>query len=72
MVEPVSPVRLLTNTPVPVPSDVLVSAVVGWALVLQQTPLSVTTAPPSDVTFPPPVAELYVILVTREVVIVGV
>jgi hypothetical protein len=34
----------------------LESAVVGLALVDQQTPLCVTVAPPSAVTFPPPVA----------------
>ncbi len=39
--------------PVPVPSDVHVSLVVGLSEVPQQTPLTVTAAPPSDVTFPP-------------------
>ena len=49
----VSPVMLLVKTPVPVPSVVLLSKVVGSADVLQQTPLKVTEAPPSSVIFPP-------------------
>ena len=44
---------LLVKAPVPVPSEVWLSAVVGLADVLQQAPLTVTDAPPSDVTFPP-------------------
>ena len=48
-----SPVRLLTNDPVPVPSEVWLSDIVGLTLVLQQTPLTITTAPPSEDTFPP-------------------
>ena len=48
-----SPVMLLTKLPAPVPSLVWLSAVVGSADVLQHTPLSVTDAPPSEVTFPP-------------------
>ena len=48
---------LLTKTPVPVPSDVLVdSAVVGLADVLQHIPREVIVAPPSLVTLPPAVA----------------
>ena len=47
------PVRLLVKVPVPVPSEVWLSEVVGFADVLQQRPLSVTDAPPSEVTFPP-------------------
>ena len=43
----------LVKLPVPVPSVVLLFAVVGLADVLQQTPLAVTDAPPSEVTFPP-------------------
>ena len=41
---------LLTNTPVPVPSTVLLSAMVGLAVVFQQTPRAVTLAPQSLVT----------------------
>ncbi len=45
---------LLANAPVPVPSVVLVvRAVVGLAAMLQQIPLTVTSAPPSKVTLPP-------------------
>ena len=46
----------LTNAPVPAPSVVLLSAVVGLEEVLQQTPRAVTAAPPSEITFPPLVA----------------
>ena len=48
-----SPVRLLVKLPVPLPSIVLLFAVVGFEVELQQTPLAVTVAPPSEVTFPP-------------------
>jgi hypothetical protein len=44
---------------------------VGFDEVLQQTPLAVTAAPPSDVTFPPLVAVVPVIFVTGVVVTVG-
>ncbi len=44
---------LLVKVPVPVPSVVLLSLMVGLAEVLQHTPLAVTDAPPSEVTFPP-------------------
>ena len=57
--------------PVPVPSVVLSSAVVGLAEVLQQTPLAVTVAPPSGVTFPPLAALVEVTEDTAVVVIVG-
>ena len=50
------PVNELIKLSVPVPSDVLSSAIVGFSDVLQQTPLAVTLAPPSEVIFPPPVA----------------
>lgn len=54
MVFAVSPVMALVNAPVPLPSVVLVeSAMVGFAVVLQQTPRTVTAAPPSLVTSPP-------------------
>ena len=50
------------NIPVPVPSVVLVDkAIVGFAVVLQQTPQAVTGAPPSATTLPPPDAVVIVI-----------
>ena len=58
--------------PVPVPSDVFESLVVGLAEVLQQTPLAVTDAPPSDEMFPPEDAVTEVIADTVVVVIVGI
>ena len=45
--------------------------VVGFDDVLQQTPRMVTAAPPSEVTFPPDVAVVCVMLVTSSVVTVG-
>ena len=68
----VSPVADTVNTPV-VP-DVLkqVPEVVGFALVLIQTPLPVTVTPPSEVTFPPRVAVDPVIDVLVGEVTVGV
>lgn len=60
------------NVPVPAPSEVLLSVIVGVALVeLQQTPLAVTGSPPSAVTDPPEVAELEVMLVAAVNVTVG-
>lgn len=53
----VRPVILLVNVPVPVPLLVLLSAIVGFWTILQQTPLEVTVAPPSSVTLPPPEEE---------------
>jgi hypothetical protein len=48
--------------PVPVPFDILVvKAMVGFVLVDQTTPLADMEAPPSDVIFPPEVAEVVVI-----------
>ena len=56
----------------PVPSVVLVGkAMVGFAVVLQQTPRAVTAAPPSALMVPPLVAVVFVIAVTAVVVIVG-
>ena len=50
----VSPVRELVKVPVPVPSKVLVErAMVGLALVLQQTPRAMMADPPSDEMVPP-------------------
>ena len=62
----------LVNIPVPVPSIVLVDkVVVGFAVVLQQTPRAVTVAPPLLVTLPPLVAVVMVMAVVVAVVIVG-
>ena len=47
--------------PLPVPVEVLGSAIVGFCDVLQQIPLTVTAAPPSLVMFPPLVAVVEVI-----------
>jgi hypothetical protein len=44
--------------------------VVGLGVVLQQTPLSVTVPPPSEITTPPLVALVWEILVTGVVVTV--
>jgi hypothetical protein len=57
--------------PVPVAFEVLLSAVVGFWLALQQTPREVTDAPPSEVISPPLVAVVAVILVTVATVTVG-
>ena len=62
---------LLVKLPVPVPSEVWLSLVVGLAEVLQQTPLAVTDAPPSEVIFPPLEALFEVIEDTAVVVTVG-
>ena len=72
MVPAVNPVKLLVNIPIPEPSTVfVVNKIVGFAEVLQQTPLAVAFAPPLDVIFPPLVAELNVIDVASVVVKVG-
>ena len=62
------PVRELVKIPVPEPSVVLLSDVVGELIVLQQTPLAVTGAPPSDVIFPPLMADVEVTAVIVDVV----
>jgi len=49
----VNPVREPEKLPVPLPSVVLLFAMVGLGLGLQHTPLAVTVAPPSDVILPP-------------------
>ena len=46
--------------------------IVGFANVLQQTPLAVTDVPPSEVMLPPPVAVVSAIFETGVVVRVGV
>ena len=57
----------LMKLPVPVPSEVLLSAMVGFWLVLQQTPRAVTAAPPSLVILPPLVT---VVSVTADIAVV--
>ena len=62
----------LVNSPVPEPSVVWLSATVGLADVLQQTPRAATVVPPPEVTLPPPDAVVEVIDVIVAVVTVGV
>jgi hypothetical protein len=57
--------------PDPVPSEVLLLVVVGLAEVLQHTPLAVTAAPPSEVTFPPLVAVVVDVATVVPVTTVG-
>lgn len=72
MVAAVKPVMALVKMPIPLPSVVLVGkAIVGLAVVLQQMPRAVTTAPPSAVTLPPLAAVVVVIEVIEVVVTVG-
>ena len=62
----------LVNVPMPVPSFVFVDrATVGFAIVLQQTPRTVTGAPPSALIVPPLVAVVLVMAVTGVVIMVG-
>ena len=69
----VNPAMLLVNSPVPIPSTVLVAkAIVGLIVVLQQIPLAVMVAPPSEVMFPPDVAVVVVRFVGVVVVRIGV
>ena len=49
----VNPVIELVKVPVAVPSEVLVFKIVGFGLVLQQTPLAVSKSFPLDEIFPP-------------------
>jgi hypothetical protein len=63
---------ILVNTPVPVPSVVLVAkAIVGLGIVLQTTPLAVTVLPPSVITVPPHEAVLVAIELGKVVVSVS-
>jgi hypothetical protein len=62
---------LLVNWPVPVPFEVFESETVGFDDVLQQTPLAVTEALPSELISPPLVAEVEVMLEAVVVVNVG-
>ncbi len=59
------------KVPVPEPSVVWLSAMVGLAEVLQQTPRAVTGESPWSVTLPPPVAVVPEIFETGSVVTVG-
>jgi hypothetical protein len=52
----VKPVKLLVKLPVPVPSEVLSSEIVGLCEVLQHTPLDVTGESPESLMVPPPEA----------------
>ena len=56
----------------PLPSEVLLSFIVGFAEVLQQTPLVFTVTPLSSVIFPPETAVVEVIEVISEVVKTGI
>ena len=67
----VSPVMVLANIPVPVPSVVWLPVTTGFVAVLQQTPRAVIAAPPSAVILPPLNAVVLVIEVVAVVVIVG-
>ena len=67
----VNPVIELVNVPLVVPSVVLVSEVVGVAVVLQQIPEAVIADPPFDVILPPALAAYFVILLATVVVSVG-
>ena len=62
----------LVKIPVPEPFVVWLPAMVGFAVVPQQTPRAVTAKPPSEVIFPPEVAEFIVIAVAAVVVIAAV
>ena len=57
--------------PVPLPLLVWPPVMVGFAEVPQQSPLSVTVDPPSEVIFPPLVAAAKVMFVIEVVVTVG-
>ena len=61
----------LVKLPVPVPSVVRLLEMVGFWLVLQQTPRAVTAEPPSPVIFPPVMTDVDVIDVNVAVVNTG-
>ena len=67
----VKPVSELVNAPVVPVAVTLVSAVVGFALMLYTIPLSVIVVPPSLVTLPPLDAVVAVILLAAVVVTVA-
>jgi hypothetical protein len=62
---------LLVKLPVPLPFVVWLLLTVGFCVVLQHTPFAVTFAPPEEVTLPPQVALVAVILLTVFVVTAG-
>jgi hypothetical protein len=66
-----SPVIVLPKVPEVVPSVVLLSAVVGFIVVLQQMPLIVIVAPPFVRIVPPDTADVVEIVPTVVVVSVG-
>ena len=72
MVPADNPVSVLVNEPVPLPSEVVLFAVVGFGEVLQHTPRIVTEAPPSLLMFPPLEAVVPVIEDIAVVVRVGI
>jgi hypothetical protein len=57
--------------PVPLPDVFFAFEVVGFCYVLYTTPRSVTVYPPSEVTLPPTVAEVYETSVTDVVDTIG-
>ena len=57
------PAILLVKNQVSLPSVVCGFVMIGFAAVPQQTPRAVTSAPPSEKTFPPQLALVWVILV---------
>ncbi len=65
------PVRELTYAPAAVPSLVQVPPIAGLIVGPKQTPSTVSVAPPFEVTLPPPVAVVEVMLVIVVVVTVG-
>ena len=71
MVPGVRPDIVAVKLPVPVPLDVFNPAMVGFWVVLQQTPLSVTFAPPLLIILPPLVIEVDVTDVALVVAITG-
>ncbi len=62
---------MLVKAPIPIPSFVVLLAVVGCRVVPYATPLEVTEAPPSAVIFPPVMAPVDVMTVADVVVTVG-
>ena len=66
------PVILLVNPPNPVPLLVFESDILGNCEVLQQTPLAIIAAPPSEVTLPALDAVMVVMLVTSPVTTDGI
>jgi hypothetical protein len=63
--------KVLVKIPLPAPSNVLLSEIVGFADVLQHIPLEVILAPPVEVMEPPDIAEDEVIDEITDVVSVA-